>query len=100
MAFLDGGLHFVTQGSHFFLTLHLGRGVNGFLNTIAGNFITDFQQFRLGKAKFISSLLLTANGTELFLLSQMTFTFSWATRKAAIKSSSGSSLAEPSIMMT
>ena len=68
MAFLDGGLHFVTQDPHFFLTLHLGRGVNGFLNTIAGNFIADFQQFRLGKAKFISALLLTANGAELFLL--------------------------------
>ena len=68
MAFLDGGFHFVAQGSHLLLAFHLGGGIDGVFNAVTGDFIADFQQFRLGKAEFVGTLFLAADGAELFLL--------------------------------
>lgn len=67
MAFLDGGFHFVAQGTHLLLAFHLAVGVNGVFNAVSGDFIADFQQFRLGDNQFIGALGLAGHAGQFFL---------------------------------
>ena len=97
---LDGGFDFVAECADFLGTLSFRRCVDGCLDAVAGDFVGDFEKVLFGERKFILTLLLATLGDE-FFLGDYEFGYCFLGENSALtNSSSGSSLACPSIMIT
>lgn len=99
-ALLDGGLDFVAQGSDFLGALGLRRRVDGRLDAIAGDFISDLKEVFLGEDLAELALGLAGEFHELFLHFNQLGDGLLCEVEDLMNSSSGSSSAWPSIMMT